>query len=440
MSEDPDLVVDYLEILHRHRRLVAEAYHRGSIDEDALGARALRDLRGQRTLVPIAHDDFRLASSLVRHLDEALNKAQFFAAVGGNIADLAGRLPLLIDEAASAFMEGRTEDLDAYVDAFNGAVFDLSDQIEESVKRLRMMADTRFGNVRTQEERQRQNAWYITRAERIGDALAALQASGLLERLEEEPAGDALLPLFRAQLWDRLAVWRASLLDITSILKAFLYKMRHVEPAGRRLRALHRYLQCHPEYVPQDVDALTEPPTWAMLVMPMRLLAHADTRDSEYAQTLIDIGSNLPVVATKTPAGAPKVGTLAEDGDRAPPPEMLQEKPFRRVMRRLLDAVPQSGSISALDWKRAQPERECADMPDAVWLHCVLYEVSLRRTKAFRFDPIARPAASRFDGNIMVRDVHVSRGLDTPMPASTYDAMAAGSLDGREDDPCPLEH
>jgi hypothetical protein len=190
--------------------------------------------------------------------------------------------------------------------------------------------------------------------------------------------------------------------------------MRHVEPAGRRLRALHRYLQCHPEYVPQDVDALSEPPAWALLVMPMRLHAHADTRDSEYTQTLIDIGSNLPVVAAKAPPGAPKVGTLAEDGGRAPPPLKIPDKPFRRSMQQLLEAVPQSGSLSALDWKRAQPEY--AATPDAVWLHCVLYEVSLRRTGAFRFDPVERSAGSRFDGNVLVSDIHVARVCATPTP------------------------
>ena len=114
-----------------------------------------------------------------------LQKEQLYAAVGGNVADLAARLPLFIDEAVKAHLEGRTEDLDGYVDGFNNAVFDLADHIGGALQYLRMLADTRFASVRTLAEKQRQNAYYIGRAERIGEALKGLQTGGLMDRIDE---------------------------------------------------------------------------------------------------------------------------------------------------------------------------------------------------------------------------------------------------------------
>ena len=100
MSQTSDLVVAYLETLHRQRELVAAAYHRGSVTRsDGFGtARGIYELHQHRTLVPYTQEGFRLASSLIRHLDEVLQKEQMYAAVGANIGELAERLPLLIDE------------------------------------------------------------------------------------------------------------------------------------------------------------------------------------------------------------------------------------------------------------------------------------------------------------------------------------------------------
>ena len=200
-----------------------------------------QELRRQRTLIPLGEDRFRLASSLTRHLNEVLQKEQLFAAVGGQIADLATRLPWLVDDALKAGLEGRTEDLDLYLDAFRDAVFELADQIEQSLQTLRTLTDTHFAGVRTLAEKQRQNTWYIQRAERIGEALKALQTGELMERLDEEPVVAELAVVFRRQIRERVPEWRASLLDITDILKNYLYRLRRIEPAGRRLRAFSSF-------------------------------------------------------------------------------------------------------------------------------------------------------------------------------------------------------
>lgn len=411
MSGSGDLVIAYLELLHRHRNLIAAAYHQGAIDaaDEVATPRGIQDLRRQRALVPLSQDSFRLASSLARHLDEVLQKEQLFAAVGGNIADLATRLPLLVDETLKAHLEGRTEDLDGYVDAFNNAVFDLADHVEQALQYLRMLADTRFASVRTLAEKERQNTWYIGRAERISEAVKSLQAGGLMDRIEEEPAAAPLLAAFRGQLWERLPQWRESLLDITEILKAYLYRLRQVEPAGRRLRAFNLYLKRNPDYQPPDIEELSELPTWATRAAPLRLKAHPDLLEVATNEALIELAAKLPASPTLVKR-EPKIGALKDGTDQEPRVLNIAPRPYQLALRRLIDAVPADGEpVSALAWKRASGDY--ADLPDDIWLHCVLYEATLarRRVDRIRFQRVEQPATHPLSGNIVVGDVLVRR-------------------------------
>lgn len=409
MSRTDDLVIAYIEALHRHRGIVAAAYHQGRVEatDEAASPRGLQELRRHRALVPLTQDAFRLASSLARHLDEVLQKEQLYAAVGGNVADLAARLPLFIDEAIKAHLEGRTEDLDGYVDGFNNAVFDLADHIDGALQYLRMLADTRFAGVRTLAEKQRQNAYYIGRAERIGEALKGLQAGALMDRLDEEPAAAPLLPAFRGQIWERLPRWRESLLDITEILKAYLYRLREVEPAGRRLRAFNLFLKRNPDYAAPDLDALAELPEFGNRAVPLHILAHPDLGEVATQEALIDVAAKLPPSPTAIQR-APKVGTLTPGSDHEARIVELAPRPYQLALRGLIAEVPVDGEpLSALAWKRRHPE--FAELPDAIWLQCVLYEAGLarRRTARVRFDRLELPPPHPLSGNIVVRDVLV---------------------------------
>ena len=411
MSRTDDLVVAYLEALHRHRGLVAAAYHLGRIEatDEAASPRGLQELRRHRALVPLTQDSFRLASSLARHLDEVLQKEQLYAAVGGNVADLAARLPLFIDEAVKAHLEGRTEDLDGYVDGFNNAVFDLADQIGGALQYLRMLADTRFASVRTLAEKQRQNAYYIGRAERIGEALKGLQTGGLMDRIDGEPAAAPLLPAFRGQIWERLPQWRESLLDITEILKAYLYRLREVEPAGRRLRAFNLFLKRNPDYAAPDLDTLAELPGFANRAAPLRLRAHPDLLEGATQEALVEVAARLPPSPVPIKR-APKVGTLTPGADGEVRVLELAPRPYQLALSALIGEVTAAGEpLSALAWKRRHPEFSA--LPDAIWLQCVLYEAGLarRRTGHIRFERLEYPPSHPLSGNIRVHDVLVSR-------------------------------
>ncbi|MBK1654925.1 hypothetical protein [Allochromatium vinosum] len=420
MSEPSDLVIAYLERLYRHRALIAAAYHQGEIeaDDETVQPRGLKELRRQRTLIPLGEDRFRLASSLTRHLNEVLQKEQLFAAVGGQIADLATRLPWLVDDALKAGLEGRTEDLDLYLDAFRDAVFELADQIEQSLQTLRTLTDTHFAGVRTLAEKQRQNTWYIQRAERIGEALKALQTGELMERLDEEPVVAELAVVFRRQIRERVPEWRASLLDITDILKNYLYRLRRIEPAGRRLRAFQLFLRRHPDYVMPDIDEWPELPEWAKRAAPLQLLAHPDLQDGATAEALSEVVVTLPV-ASNPIQRPPRIGALIAEDTPASTILTIAPRLDQVALRRFIAALPPDGqSVSALAWKRAQ--RDLLRLDDALWLHGLLHEATLgrRRNARLRFEPLIGAVSHPLSGNIVVHDVQVSR-VQTPSGGKT---------------------
>jgi hypothetical protein len=409
MSRAEDLVIAYLDLLHRHKKSVARAYHSGSlIADEEVSARAINDLRNQLTLVPLAPDTFRLASSLTRHFDEILQKEQLFAIVGSNIAELTERLTFLVDETVEAHVAGRTEALDGYADDFANSVCDLGAQIAQALAHLRMLADTRFASVRTLAEKVRQNTWYIGRAERIGNVLKTLQAGGLIERIEEEAAAAALLPAFRTQLWDRLPEWRESLLDITEILKAYLYRLRQVQPEGRRLRAFHLFLRRNPDYTLPDLSELTEIPEWARGADPLPIAAHPDYQDATTADPLAQVAATVPRSPTLV-TRPPKVGTLKVD-EVPQRVFILQPRLYQVALRRLMESLPDTDApVSALGWKRSHPEY--TTLPDSIWLHCVLHESAVirRRSQHVRFAVIQEPLPHLLAGNIVVRDVVLCR-------------------------------
>lgn len=405
-----DLVIAYLETLHRQRELVAAAYHRGNVTRsDGLGtARGIYELHQHRTLVPYTQDSFRLASSLIRHLDEVLQKEQMYAAVGGNIGELVERLNLLIDDTVKAHLEGRTEDADSYVDHFNNAVFELADSISNALQYLRMLADNRFANVSTLAEKRRQNEYYVGRAEKISDALKAMATSGIVDILSENSACEPLAVAFRHQIWDRLPEWRASLLDITDILKSYLYRLRQVEPAARKFRAFSLFLKRNPDYVAPNVDEMADLPAWAERAAPLHLRARSDLNDSGTQEMLVEIAKSIP--AAQAPIKrVPRVGSLQPDDGWHDKVIEIKLNAYQSALKCFLLEVPEAEEmLSALDWKRRHTE--FTKLPDDIWMLCVLYEFGLNRKRHqhYRVERIEAPAPV-LAGNIVVRDIHVRR-------------------------------
>lgn len=407
MSDKLDLVTAYLSKLFKHKELVAAAYHQGVVakGDDRYDGRGLYELHQARTLVPYAQDTYRLGSSLAKHFDEVLQKEQLYAAVGANVGDLAHRLPLLADAVARANLEGRIDDADLYTDQFDRGVFELADSISGALQLLRVMADNKFSNVSTLAEKRRQNEFYIERAKIIGDALLLLQANGLMEILEGVPNGERLIFAYRSQLDDQLPEWRSSLLDITAILKAYLFRLRQVEPAARRFRAFALFLKRTPDYVPPEIDEIAEPPSWASKAAGYCLKSSAVVTSAENSEILVDIArSILPAKQQLIPV--PRVGRL--ELDLNPPAEDVVEiKPWQTGLQELLRTATQAPA-SVIEWKRNRPY--LAAVPNDIWLLCILHEQSLKlqRSKGIQFEDVIE-AGPFLSGCLSIRDILISR-------------------------------
>lgn len=408
MATKTDLVENHLVKLFRHKELLAAAYHRGVVSkaDDKFDGRGLYELHQARALVPYANETYRLASSLARHLDEILQTEHLYAAVGADVGDLAARLPLLSDAVAKAAIEGRNEDADEYIDQFDRAVFELADSISGALQFLRILADNKFANVATYAEKKRQNEFYLERVRKISDALVAIQTSGLIESLESSPEGERLLLSYRSQIADHLPEWRANLLDITAILREYLFRTRQIEATARRFRAFALFLKRTPEYVPPDIDALADLPVWACRAPGFSLRSRASVNDPALDDSLLEIAKSIPA-AKPIAVPVPKAGTLKDDPPAAPGDEGGKPKPWQEAVQSLITTVGKE-PVSAMSWKRRTPS--ISDLPNDIWLLCLLHEESLRRrrTEGIRFEQILE-TAEPLSGMLKVRDILVSR-------------------------------
>ncbi len=403
MSDSRSQIETYLETLHGQRKLIAEAYHHGRVFLSEDTARGIRRLQQYRALVPYAQDEFRLKASLVRHLDEVFQHERLYA-VGANLAELVARLPRLTDEYFIAYQDGRHEDSDRYAEDFRDAVFEIADSVDGDLMRLRVLTDNRFATVRTLAEKQRQNAFYVGRAEQMGEVLSALQRSGPLETLQGNSGYDPLLITFESQLQTRLPEWRASLLDITTLLKSFLYRLRQIEPTARRLRNFAVFLRRHPEYPPPDYDLDPEPPAWLNRAPKIPVTGHADLDDSTSAISLEKVAASIPP-AKQRRLTRPEHGRLAPNTSATPESIEISLGLHQVAFRRYLAAARTHRALSALAWKRG--EADLASIADEIWLHHVLYESSTEHpaTDTVRFERLTAPPQSPLSGNIVIYDV-----------------------------------
>lgn len=411
MADKHDLVVSYIETLYKHRELLAAAYHRSIVgkDDDKYGGRGLVELNQARALIPYTGDGFRLASKLTQHLNEVLQAEHLYTSVGADAGDLAARLPLLADSVAKAALEGRNEDADEYIDQFDRAVFELSDSLGGALQFLRVLADNKFANVSSYAEKRRQNEFYLNRVRRINDALVAIQMNGLIDTLESMPEGDRLLVSYRSQIVDHMPEWRSQILDITAILQEYLFRTRQIEASARRMRAFALFLKRTPNYVPPDLDGISELPQWALRARSFPLRSHADVQDPRLEESLSEIARGIrsaPRVVVQPP---PKAGTLLAAEPQAMDGEQDKAKAWQTAIQDFLNGL-EASPCSAVAWKKARPELETLE--DEIWLLCLLHEESLRRrrTAKVRFKQILAPSEP-LSGMLRILDIVAEREL-----------------------------
>ncbi|MDB5800586.1 MAG: hypothetical protein JWL63_1525 [Rhodocyclales bacterium] len=408
MAEKSDLVINHLEVLYKHRELVAAAYHNGSADtaDDPDGGRGLARLNQARILVPYREGSYRLASSFTRHLDEVLQIERLYSAAGSNLAELAEHLPDISTMVSDAAYDGNVDDVDRYIDEFDRRVFEIADSVTGALQSLRVQADNNFANVSSYAEKRKQNEFYMERVKSLSLALGAIHSGDLVQSLEASPEGGRMLDTYRFQIADHLPQWRANLLDITAILRDYLFRTRQIELIARRMRSFELFLRRSPGYVPPDIEIETEAPSWAGRAIHFPLIAHADVQDSGNDELLLEIARSIPDVKALTVA-QPRLGTLLPDSPIEQDADEAQAMFWERAVRQMLEGLGRE-AVSATAWKAGQAA--CAGIADDIWLLCLLHEEAngLARNASILFEHITLPT-SRLSGNILLADIRLSK-------------------------------
>lgn len=408
MSQSIDTIVAYLDVLHANRHLIAAAYCQGGIALEDENQRRIRQLMQHRVLIPYFQQDFRISPTLGRHLDEVFQRQRSYA-VGANFGDLINRLRQLIIEFMTASHENRLEDQEDYAAEYDAGVFELASLINDELLSLRAITENQFANVSTMAEKQRQNEFYLDRAEKIGETIALLEGQSLLGTLSDSPLLKPLLEVYQHQVLVRLAGWRSTHMDITAVLKAFLYRLRQIEPNARRIRAFAHFLRKNPDYQPPESEGVQTLPAWSSRYAGLRLKTHPDLSISQSREALAEIAQSIPSakisIVRERAAGRP-INDGAVNSVR-----VIQPKPVQIAFHRYLQAACDVlAPLSAIGWKRKQPEFSRLD--DDAWLLYVVHSIEMLgksiktgRLRGLEVKRYEAPIEHVRSGNIVIKDV-----------------------------------
>ena len=197
-------------------------------------------------------------------------------------------------------------------------------------------------------------------------------------------------------------------MDITAVLKAYLYRLRQVEPNARRLRALAHFLRKNPDYQPPEALSLQALPAWSSRFAGLRLKTHPDLAFSSTRDALADMARGI--AAAKVSITRQRLAGRPADGGTNKAVRLLAPKPVQQAFARYLRAASAATApLSALGWKRGQRDFDALD--DGAWLLYVLHGVDmLGKTGKGRLPPLQvqrqeAPASHGRSGNIMVTDL-----------------------------------
>jgi hypothetical protein len=269
-----------------------------------------------------------------------------------------------------------------------------------------MLVNSRFANVRTLAEKQKQNVFYIARLEKLVNAISALQPEYLLEMVEELPI---IYQLIERQLIRLLPIYQQRLQDVLDKLKVFLFELRQIEAQAKLVQGFMFFLRQNPGYQLRDwSEADTIPEFWNQ-IQPLQLQAYADPLDHAVEDKLIDIVQKIKVdtEVLLTKQKKRRINAVA------PPTSAKQamEIPFyRQQLQGFLQRVG-AKPLSALAFRQAF----VSDIEPSIWLACVMNECLRQRHKHLQIEfRQVGGEGGYFSGNKKVTDILLSQRLPRP--------------------------
>lgn len=391
-----------LKTLANHSELIGEAYFNGVVLKNNQNQNILNKLKQLKVLVNHDEDSYRVAGRLSQFIDNALSSERV-RRLDTDLASWIETLEQQIGLYQDASYQNRIEDSDSYFAEIERLVFDLADTLEENTRYLLMLVNSRFANVRTLAEKQKQNAFYISRLEKLVNAISALQPQFLLELVEEQPELYTLLDRHLVRL---LPIYQQRLQAILDKLKVFLFKLRQIEARAQLVQGFAFFLQQNQNYQPQDWSERDVIPEHWNQLKPLTFSGYADFLDNALTDELIEITQKIRLESAVGVAKQNK--RLLNAVSLNPPAQKILELPlYRKQTARYFDWVlrHQDQFISAVAFYKAF----VTDIEPAIWLSCVLNEV-LRRQRSSAYQRLQMElrqvdTGQGFSGNKKVQDI-----------------------------------
>ena len=232
----------FLNLLARHAGLIEAAYHEGSILETDENTSAVRTLHTARVFSPREGGHYGLARSVRQLLDENMQRQKLFG-IGGNIGDEINRMEkLLLEVEAAANSADQIDRLAHYIAELCESLYDIKDLINQDLLQFSQVMGTRFSDVRTVEQKMRQNAHYLERTKALLDVIEQMNRSEVHRRFSSPLVGEAG-SAYRMAIARSISNWSARLLANSQIFEQYMFSFRQIAEETRRMRAFTRFLK-----------------------------------------------------------------------------------------------------------------------------------------------------------------------------------------------------
>lgn len=399
-----DGVATLIGRLHTYQDLVSHTYHNGEIIKDDENARGVEHLQQHKVLIPRTQDTFTLHTTLRRFLGTSLNIERLYL-IGSDVGSTFERLDQLAESLFIASHEGRIEDKERFEDEIHQSVYEISDMLSADLAHLRALVENRFAAVSTLAEKQRQNAYYIGRTEKVVKAIELFALSDLGERMQTQTPFANVAAMFASQLIARLPSFRQNLLDILGILQNYLFEFRQIEGRTKRVRSMWLFLERHQLYELKDWGEEHRPPVWLMKSAALGIKIHPWVREPSCTDELANMAKDIAPPTVRLPVTRLR-GTLTIEDEVTVD---LEPKLYQQAVAEMMEACKQTGiPQSAVTWFQHHPA-EMSGMTPPLWVQCVMEE--LYRPKAKKMGLQVEPQVTPFevfDGNVLITDVMIS--------------------------------
>ena len=406
MNSNHTDIVAYIESMYASRHHIAQAYCEGSVDIDPKYQQPLRQLQQLRMMQPgMKADSLRLSSPMNKLFDHALQRSRSLA-ISSNFAEQISRLSDMVEGFFNALSEGQIDDQENYLNDFDLAAYDISEEVEYMLVHVGTMAHNNFANASSYAEKVRQNDHYLKQMKKLVQTLSDLQDQGMIDLLDSSLETKFLSQLYYHHIVGRLSNWRSMLLDIISHLERYLYKLRAVEPNAQRIRSFSMFLHQHPEYTPRDIDDYPTMPEWAYLHEGLKLVAYPDLENEDDLPELALLAKNIVSTVKATPKKR-ESGVLTLDTEELT--EELNPTPFENmVFDYFQEARSTAKPCSAVEFFRTSKHLETDNISLALMCFASMLDVPARaremQVNDFDVIPTIEELPGQFSGNLNVVD------------------------------------